>query len=185
MQEDRSNFLPKEAKDRSVCVKVFLSPLSEHRIRSLQARSSKFQVEAIEKPYGLLIKGRKNDVQRFIEDLRGLEPTGIFIRESAPTVKGHHVFRGFLQLSGEYGLALLISEALRDDRDEAENKVVEAKVIRCRYVHEPLGPVSAAIFKLQNGESWVRCFEGEGRCGWYNCVCCPYGTLIEKRSEGR
>jgi hypothetical protein len=171
-----------------VWVKVFLSPNSKINLSNLRDNSSQLGVKAKEKPYGIVIKGTEKQVHIAIQELRKLDPATVFIRESAPPLQGKRIFQGFLQLSGEYSILPLISDALKCNtseasRGETETSIKESRLVRCRYVYQYLGHVEAAVFRLENGEVLVRCFDGEGKCGWYNCTTCPYGTLIEKRNR--
>jgi len=97
-------------------VKIFLSPTSpltpsvlRHRVEELAVR-----VTAVEKGYGVILKGRKADVEACVFELRKLDPTGIFVRKSGPPLKTQPVFRGFLQAAAEYSLLPQFSRALAE-----------------------------------------------------------------------
>ena len=126
-----------------------------------------------QKPYGVMISGPRKSVERIISEMRQTDPYGIFIVESGPPTKGHEVFRGFLQLSGELRTLPLISRALGKTGEESNVKV---KLTRCRCRPGELNPIGL-VLDYGNGVVEVRCpemtYKGEHICRSR----CPYGQL--------
>lgn len=161
-------------------VRVVLSPDSENTPSNLwykvfsELNGGKVVVK--EKAYGLLIRGPKELVDNIVKKLRESDPNRIFVYEASPSIRGHHVFSGFLQLSGELTILPLISQAL-EGGVKGRTAVVSAKLIRCKYVEEN---IVALLIDYGDGKVKVRCpdmmFRGSHLCGTMRR--CPYGEIL-------
>ena len=133
------------------------------------------QVKVKEKAYGLLVMGPKEEIEDIVKRLRKIDSSNIFVSEATVPVRGHRVFRGFLQLSGEYRSLPLISQALEGAPQGKDKTKVKGRLIRCRYVGQR--SIDALLIDYGDGKIKVRCpemvFYGSRVCGSR----CPYGEL--------
>ena len=168
-------------------VRVVLSPDSENTPASLwykvftELSGGDNKVLVKEKAYGLLIRGPKELVDGIVEELKKIEPNRVFVYESSPTIKGHSIFSGFLQLSGELPLLPLISQALEDGGLREGVPKVSVKLVRCKYVrgwYMNAKNIVALLIDYGDGKVKVRCpdmmFRGSHACG----TRCPYGEIL-------
>ncbi|MEM4298230.1 MAG: DUF2102 domain-containing protein, partial [Nitrososphaerota archaeon] len=161
-------------------IRVVLSPDSESTSLSLWYQvwaclERANQVKVKEKAYGLIIKGPAEEVEAIVKRLREIDGSKVFISEAMASTNKHRVFRGFLQLSGEYQSLPLISQAPEKTSKYDGEVKVKGKLIRCRYVGQRA--VDALLIDYGDGKIKVRCpemvFYGSHVCG----LRCPYGEL--------
>jgi len=161
-------------------VRVVLSPDSENTPSSLWYKVfrelSGGKVIVKEKAYGLFIRGPKEQVDNIVKKLRETDSHRVFVYEASPSIRGHRVFSGFLQLSGELNLLPLISQALEGGA-KGRTATVSAKLVRCKYVEEN---IVALLIDYGDGKVKVRCpdmmFRGSHLCGTMRR--CPYGEIL-------
>ena len=162
-------------------VRVVLSPDSENTPSSLWykvfSELSGGKVIVKEKAYGLFIRGPKELVDNIVKKLRETDSHRVFVYEASPPIRGHRVFSGFLQLSGELNLLPLISQALEGGEGKGRTPAVSAKLVRCKYVKEN---IVALLIDYGDGKVKVRCpdmmFRGTHLCGTMRR--CPYGEIL-------
>jgi len=103
--------------EKELRIKVFVLPASKFTPTALVNRVKSFRipVEVRRKSYGLLLRGKAENIGVLMGKLRELDPYRVFFREAGLLPRGKRVFKGFLQLSGEYAYLLpLVSNALEE-----------------------------------------------------------------------
>lgn len=156
-------------------VKVFSLERASRLLKEIQ--EARLKVKVKETWYGLIIQGKKQNVKKAVKLLRSRHPTEVFIKESAPYVKGHRVFSGFLQSATEYKILPLLSEVLQPQRNKMQQDrkaITKVKVMRCPLF---VGRGVAALLLYYNNDVIVRCPSGKNYCLWYSHISCPYGYL--------
>jgi hypothetical protein len=160
-------------------LRIILSPDSVTSPSSLWHHIAKIcvdsEVKVKIKAYGLIISGPQNLVDQIAIEIRKIDPSGIFICESAPSTHRHLIFQGFLQLSGEFQILHMVSQILRNNGKVDSGAKVKGKLVRCLYtVDNP----TALLMDEGSDKVSVRCTElmlnGIHPCG----NLCPYGELI-------
>ncbi len=171
-----------------ISVKVFVWFRSAQRPNRLskEIQEAMLDVKVKETWFGLIIQGKRQSVDQAVELLRSKYPAEVFIKESAPYVKGRRVFSGFLQSAAEYEILPLLSEALQPQQnkmpqEERASILPHQKVVaRVRVMRCPLflgREVEALLLYYDNNDVIVRCPKGKDYCLWYSHISCPYGYL--------
>ena len=174
-----------ECRRTSVKVFVWFGSANIPSRLSKEIQEARIEVKVKETWYGLVIQGKRQNIDKAVELLRSKYPAEVFIKESAPYIRRRRVFSGFLQTAAEYELLPLISEALQPQQNETPQKEVSSiippkKAIGVRAMRCPLflgRGVEALLIYYDNNDVIVRCPDGKNYCLWYSHISCPYGYL--------
>jgi hypothetical protein len=84
---------------------------------------------------GIVIRGAPEQVKSSIEKLRKLDPYKIFVKARGSNVGSNRIYRGFLQMEGEYKTLPLISYGLKEvlSKDQIEKP-------KTAFIHEAVVP---------------------------------------------
>ncbi len=100
-------------KDDVISMEIVISPDSWVTPAYLHGATMPLPVNVRETCSGIVIRGKRNDVENSVKELRKIDPYAIFVKIRGSRVGLHRIYRGFLQMEGEYKSLPTFSHALK------------------------------------------------------------------------
>lgn len=95
-----------------ISMELVISPDSKVTPASLHGATMQLPVNVRETGSGIVINGKRSDVENAVNELRKIDPYAIFVKARGSRVGLHRIYRGFLQMEGEYKSLPTFSRAL-------------------------------------------------------------------------
>ncbi len=89
-----------------------ISPNSKVTPAVLHGATMHLPVDVRETCSGIVVRGKRDDVENAVKELRRIEPYSIFVKARGSRIGLHRIYRGFLQMEGEYKSLPTFSRAL-------------------------------------------------------------------------
>lgn len=98
--------------EERISMELVVSPDSKATPAVLHGATMQMPVDVRETCSGIVIRGKRSDVENAVNKLRNIDPYAIFIKARGSRIGLHRIYRGFLQIEGEYKSLQTFSRAL-------------------------------------------------------------------------
>lgn len=105
-----------------ISMEFVISPDSRFTPAFLHGAMMKLPINVRETCSGIVVRGKRSEVESSVNELRKIDPYGIFVKARGSRVGLHRIYRGFLQIEGEYKSLPAFSHALKKVLDKSGSK---------------------------------------------------------------